>query len=259
MKEILYTILCFIKRNSLIIFLILNSLKANCQDVSNDKVIINIFHLLPDEIFTNRYSELQNPERKLIWDLYNSGEYKVDINSTFDDYNALKLDFINAPNLSNIYFLINYEDNIIIIFDNRNDIGLEYEIKLFQNVVAFRVQYSTHLTTEPGRIEFYSYKSNKIKNITPKVLNSFNYRKDNYSKSTIDSMEKFYSCSFTKEDANKMLLYNFLESDTVEIVENFILHSENGYNNTGLDEKYFDGGFFSRKYIMKNGKLRLAE
>lgn len=212
-----------------LLFWLLISLNLYSQNEKNTITLIEVFKELPDEFFTHQYGKITTEKR----------------NSVLNNYMQNKKSDT----------LINF-----IRFDSfYGDIGLEYEIKLFQNVVAFRVQYSTHLTTEPGRIEFYSYKNKTFKNITHKVLTSFDYRKDNYNKSIIESLVKIYPHSIKKEEANKMLLYYFSGNDTVEIIDNFELHYENCNVEAGLDEKFSTLGLFTKKYIMKKGKFKLVE
>jgi len=225
---VLLNILFFMKKANLL-FCLLISLNLYSQNENNINKLIEAFKELPEEVFTHKYGKLTVEKRNTVINNY----IKKEMSDTF----------INLIRFDSFY----------------GDIGLEYEIKFLRNIVAFRVQYSTHLTTEPGKIEFYSLNNNQLINISHEVLNSFNYWEDNYSKSVCDSLKKLYSDFDNPEAINKSLLYYFSGSDTLTIIENFILHFENGYQNYELDKKYFDGGFFTKKYIIDNGKLRLAE
>ncbi len=250
------------KRFSLI-FLILIGLNSYSQNSKEKEFLTDILPKLPDSTFNNHYSKFQGSDRALIWSSLKKEEYEIIKNSTFYEYDGAELNIKNTPNLNLINFLVNWEKGIFWIFDNRSDVSSEYEIKVFKinhkYIVAFTVKHSTFSTYESGGIEFFVYSENKLKNITKDVLNSFNFYTDNYNESIIDSLNLHCDCNHRNNVTNEGLLYRFTTSDTVVISDNFFGYFYNGYPNPGLDSTYFDGQFYTKKYIMDNGKLRLAE
>jgi hypothetical protein len=223
------------------------------------KSMVNLLEILPDSLFNNDYEDIDISELNLIIKLYNNGKYEVDKNSTFYDYDAFHLIFKDQDKLKYLNVLVNEQKDYMVIFDNYSDVASEYGIKEFNDIIGFKVDYSTHLTTEPGRIVFYENKNEKLIDITKDVLNSFNFWKDNYDKYIVDSLIANYRKLFNVSHSTSTLLFKFTTSDTIEISDNLTLQFDSGIDLWKLDSVKFKSEFYTKKYIMDNGKLRLAE
>jgi len=133
------------------------------------------------------------------------------------------------------------------------------EIKIFNagKNINIGVTYSSYdgATTSSEKTIFYKYDNGKFEDITREIFKSFNYYTDNYTNNAIDSLNLYYKTNLRKTPRNDYLIYKFTKSDTVIIAESFF-GTEVGIE---LDTTYFDGEFYTKKYIMDNGKLRLAE
>jgi len=240
-------------------YLLFLLLISNCSLAQDEKSMINLLEILPDSVFNNDYEDIDISERNLIIKLYSNGKYEVDKNSTFYDYDASQLIFKDQDKLKYLNVLVNEQKDYMVIFDNYSDVASEYEVKVFKDIIAFKVDYSTHLTTEPGRIVFYKKKNEKLLDITKDVLNSFNFWEDNYHKHIVDSLIANYQKHFNVSYSESTLLFKFTTSDTIEISDNLTLQFDSGIDLWKLDSLKFNSEFYTKKYIMDNGKLRLAE
>jgi len=233
------------KRNSLIL-LILISLNIYCQDKQVNNIIIEVFQSLPDSLFPEKYSKLTKNERNLLIELYKNKEYEIISGSNGEQIELEMLD-------NRVYIIIDFENGLMRISDNRSDISVKYELKLYyylnSYLCAYSVNYSTHLTMEAEIIKFFKFWNNKFTDITKNVLNSFNYKIDNYNDTIINEFNKICNCDFRINPKNIDLVYKFTETDTVMILDNFIV----------FNYKYNPNIKVIHKYIMDNGKLRLAK
>jgi len=227
------------------IFLIIFNLYALGQNVSNDKSIIGeVFLSLPDSIVKTSFFELPKSKREVLWNAY-----KEEVKDNSYD----KLDF---------YILVNEKENKIEIVSIQSDQSPRLVIKLFNSgskpIITTAIDYYNGATTSSEGITFYDYKSSKIKDITHKVLDSFNFFTDNFSDSTINILSNYWSSNL-RDGSGPSLIYNFTNGDTIEITNSFFNYFYEERPDPGLDTTYFDGEFYTKKYIMDNGKLKLAE
>lgn len=216
------------KKISLLVLLIL-SINAYSQIEHSIRLLIEGFKKFPEEAFNDTYGSLSTKDRIDIINYYNS---------------------------------INQKDSAVdlIKFDGfHGDVGVYYELKGFVSngkfIIGYTNKLSTSSTKECGNIYFFEYSNSELTDITSVVLGSFNYYTDNYSKSTNRRISEKYGYNVENNPSNKHLLYSFTPSDTLYISESFFGIEED----IGLDTTYFDGEFYTKKYIMENGKLRLVE
>ena len=229
------------------IFLIIFNLYGLGQNDSNDKSIIGeVFLSLPDSIVKTSFFELPKSKREALWCAYK----KEARDNSYD-----KLDF---------YILVDEKENKIEIVSTQSDQNPTLVIKLFDSgskpIISTTFYYYDGATTSSEGIAFYDFKSSKIKDITNKVLDSFNFFTDNYSDSTINILNKYWSSNLRDGSGPCMsLIYNFTNSDTIEITDSFFGYFYDEMPDPGLDTTYFDGEFYTKKYIMDNGRLRLVK
>lgn len=223
------------KRISLIAVVILN-FAAYSQFEHTEQLIIEGFKKFPEEVFHDSYGELSKKDRSDIINYYTSVNQNDSASS-----------------------LIKFEGTY-------GDIGVYYEIKGFVQDSIFLIGYvnkfSTFSTIEAGIIYFFQYVNSKLIDITSSILESFNYFTDNFKKVTIDSLNSHYCTDLRKTPFHTQLLFNFSKSDSISIKYDFLDYIYmRDKKPPGLNEcsPYFDGQFYTKKYIMKNEKLRLAE
>jgi len=252
-------ILYYIKKINVLIFLLFISFSSFAQnEKSSQNELKEIFLSIPDSTFSDNIFELCREERKRLWKLYDYGDYFIS-KTLKSDVIIGYVDILPKDNNIDINTLIDNQNFLIRIRDPYSDAIPTYDFKIFQNmsnkVIGLTLKYSNHATYNTDIILFYEYKNNEFRNITNEVLDSFNYKKDNYSDSTINLISEIYGRDVRRYPLNRKLLYRFTPSDTVYIFESFFGIDED----LDLDKRYFDGEFFKKKYIMDNGKLRLAE
>jgi|GEM_PF-1566142 len=247
------------KKINLLIFLLLISFltfsqKTNKTQLELKEIILSI----PDSALNVNIFMLPKAKRNALWELYEKGQYKKV--ESYVDLIFGNFEFMIRNDSINVNLLINKKDNLIRIAYPYSDAIPTYDIKMFQAegyyLIAITLKYSDHATTNTKEIIFYKYMNDVFTDVTNEVLNSYNYVLDNYNDSTINILNRYYNCELRRDKLlNKRLLYTFTKYDTVIISESFFDISKG----LELDEKYFDGEFFTKKYIMDNGKLRLAE
>jgi hypothetical protein len=134
------------------------------------------------------------------------------------------------------------------------------EIKLFpglkDSIVAVTSNYYNHASTETEKIVFYKRTKESYSDATNETLNTFNFFTDNFSDSIINILSHYFSRDLHLVRFNEVLLYSFTPSDTVYISNSFF---DIPVGDLLDNDKHFDGEFYTKKYIMDNGKLRLAE
>lgn len=249
------------KRFSILI-LVLISLNSIAQvDELGKMDLKKIFLTLPDTVFSNGEFVITNTERNSFWTLYEKGK--------FDKKEVFKHGLLGKTNLDyyndslNIECFIEEEKRLIRVMNNNSDIAPTYEIKAFNStpkVIGITLKYSDHVSLGTTLILFYKRNTFGFENITSQILGSFNYFIDNYSDSTIKILNEKCGCDLKFDGgSNKGMLYSFTTSDTVLISDNFYGYFFNENPSPGIDTTYFDGEFYTKKYIMENGKLRLAE
>jgi hypothetical protein len=234
------------KKISTIILIICN-LYSIGQNTSIDKSIIEeVFLTLPDSLVKTSFFELPKSHREALWSIYKKG---------IRDKSQDSLEF---------YLFVDEKDNKIKIISTQSDQTPELEIKIFnfefKTIVGTTFSYYDGATTSSEGISFYDYTSSKIQDITNKVLKNFNFFTENYSDSTINLLSKYWKTNLREGSGPCMsLIYDFTSSDTIEISDSFFGYFYDENPDPGLDSTYFDGEFYTKKYILENGKLRLAE
>ena len=218
------------------VVLILLSFYSYSQVKNSMDLLLKAFKMLPERVLIDSYGELTEKKRNDIINYYSSLNDKDSVTD-----------------------LIEFEGFY-------GDVGVYYELKGFAHdtnyLIGYANRFSTFSTTEAGNIYFFQYENSKLVDITSSVLGSFNYFTDNLKRETIDSLSSFYEKDLSKSPVQKKLLFNFTISDTIAITFDFIdYYYMRDENLPGLDKNssYFDGQFYTKKYIMENGKLRLAE
>jgi hypothetical protein len=238
------------------VFLLLISLTSCSQNIKKTRIAVaEIFISIPDSVFSDNIFEIPKEERQLFWEQYKKGEYRNIEMSTDKVVGELdwffENDFIRRA-------LVDEKNGLVRIM-GPSDTNPVFEIKAFvhskTNIIAITLKYYDFATDVSKKVIFYEFRDHKFINITEEVLSSFNYKKDNYSDTTIKLVSTIYGHDVISNPFNNKLLYRFTCSDTVYITESFFGIDED----LSLDKKYFDGEFFSKKYIMKRGKLKLAE
>jgi len=248
------------KKNSLIlIFLFLSTISSNAQDLLLDSSNLkSLFILCPDSLLGKRMKIFSQDNKILFWELYKKAEYEK-IEKSKD---RILGEF-------NIFFhtdlfrkaLVNEEENLLRIMGSSDAIPT-YEIKKFRNypnIIGVNLKYYDNVTIVTDRIAFFEYRNGELNNITDKILNNFNFYTDNYSDATLDSLSRFYSCDLRTSPKNNKLLYRFTESDTVIITYDFFDYYYFHDEKLDLHKEKHNEEFYLKKYIMDNGKLRLAE
>ena len=238
------------------ILLLLISISALSQKKShNQNALEKILFSIPDSIFLNHLFEFQQENRHLFWETYTKNDYRQVEDGGDKIFGDLNL-FFDSELFG--YAFIDEKSNLLRIMGRNDDIPT-YEIKCFnlpeKKIVAITLKYYDFATTVSDMIVFYKKEMNEYFDITNEVLNSFNFYTDNYSDSTNKRISEIYELNVEKNPLNNHLLYTFSASDTVYITESHFGLEED----IGLDTTYFDGEFYTKKYIMENGKLRLAE
>ena len=222
----------------LVILLSLNSMGQKSQNID---VFTYVFQSLPDSLFPEFSKEQRNKILESVRNMKN-------------EFSSTSKKMAETFILNDKVFLsFDFENNLLEFSDSRSDITAYYQLKIFDNknkdVLGFNLNYSTHLTTEAGFIQFFKYYPDNILNITDSVLNSFNYKTDNYSDTTINEFNNIYNWDFRKWAQNEKLVYEFTKSDTIQLVDNLIIFNIRKMSDVKDNHKY----------IMDNGKLRLAE
>lgn len=232
------------KKSSFILFMFL-TFGALAQQNNNSTLIDKIFLALPDSIMLSDFYELNYGKRDTLLNLLrqeNRDEiyYKHDI--SFNIYNE--------------------DGNFIKMVQPRSDAMATCEIKVFcesnDSIVAITFRNYDYATTASERTVFYDYSNGKFNDVSKKIFKSFHYYTDNYGSNTIDSLNQYFKTDLRENPVHNYMLYKFTKSDTVYIIQNFYDYFLN-FDDPGLDTTYFDGEFYTKKYIMENGKLRLAE
>ena len=237
-----YNTLYTMKRNSFIVLIFLSIGVLAQKNSNSNSTIDQIFRSLPDSTMDISFYKLSHGRRDTLLDLlkneqrdeifykYHISFYNYDLNGTF-----------------------------IKMFKPQLDPMPTCEIKLFHNskdsIVAVTSNFYNHASIVTDKIVFYKYSNGEFENVSNKLLNEFNYYTDNYSDNIIDSLNLCYQTDLRINPENDHMIYKFTKSDTVIIAESFFGTEVD----IELDTTYFDGEFYTKKYIMDNGKLRLAE
>jgi hypothetical protein len=249
-----------IKINILLLCIIILSIKAQVDNKLNLK---EVFLTLPEDAFHSRHYNLHHFQRNSFWALYEQGK--------FQNKEIFQHGLLGNTNLEyysdslNIECFINLENRLIRIIDKYSDVTPTHSTKIFKgdrNIIGTTLKYSDPMSTICDMIDFYEKTEKTYKKISDEVLNSFNFFTDNFKEETIESLNSFYKKDLKNTPIYNELLFGFTLSDTVKITYDFTdYHYMRDKNPPGLDENspYLDGQFFTKKYIMENGKLRLAE
>lgn len=250
------------KRNSLVFLFLLINLTSFSQKIENGQnELKEIFLSLPDSVFSDNIFDLSKEESKLFWDQYLKEKYENVEMSNDRIYGITNLMF-RSDSLS-VDAFIDFSGKILRIMNRNTDAIPTCDVKIYnyccKKIIGVTIKSSDHATTHTDVIAFYKYKRGKYKNVTDYVLEGFNYFTDNYSKATIDSLNKFYSCNLRVEPKNRKLLYRFTESDTVFITYDFFDYYYFNDELLDLHQEKHDEENHMKKYIMKKGKLKLAE
>lgn len=218
-----------------IIILMLLSLNLLAQNNEQERMFLNAFKALPDSLFEENLEKLTKSEGIIYIEKCLQGK------SEFT--NNCKSVGVSCIDRKNLFFKI---------LNVRTDNAIRFEYKIFnsenRNIVGFTIIEENHLTDESLVIAFYEYKNNNLMEISSNIFESFNFKTDNYKDSTINKLNFIYESDFFKNAMNDQLTYMFTYSDTIIIMDNLALYHE-------ID---FHEGYIY-KYIMDNGKLRLAE
>jgi hypothetical protein len=102
---------------------------------------------------------------------------------------------------------------------------------------------------------FYKYENGNFTDYTDEVFKGFNFATDNYSKETVDWLNKHYQRNRYKEPLPKFLIYTFTPSDTIYIFEDFYDFSCCEDGNFYLDKDHMLQALFWRAYVFKDCKL----
>jgi len=252
------------KKNSLIlIFLFLSTISSNAQDLLLDSSNLkSLFILCPDSLLGKRMKIFSQDNKILFWELYKKGNY-TKIKSNFEDKIHGTFDIMIRDTIIDLDALINLQDNLIRLMYKNSDAVPTYEFKVFKDVnliiIGVNLKSSDMSSTFTDGIAFFELKNSIFLDISSKILHSFNYYTDNYSDATVDSLSRFYSCDLRTSPKNNKLLYRFTESDTVIITYDFFDYYYFHDEKLDLHKEKHNEEFYLKKYIMDNGKLRLAE
>lgn len=247
-------------RRTSFVLLLFVGMSSFAQDISqNPNGLKEIFLSLPDSVFKDNIFDLPSEERQLFWDQYKKGEYR-----SIEIYGGKVVGELDLF-FENDFFrrALVVEKSGLVRIMGTSDADPVYEIKSFNYsktiIIGLTLKYYDCVTDVTKKIVFYEYKNKNFKDVTDDVLQGFNFYSDNYSEATVDSLSKFYSCDFGVAPKNKKLLYRFTESDTVFITYDFFDYYYFNEELLDLHQEKHDEEFYMKKYIMDNGKLRLAE
>jgi hypothetical protein len=227
--------------------LVLLSANLFAQISTNLKPSIkDVFISLPDSTMHSSYFELPKEKRIELWKLIEDKSWDLIYNSEGISFNGLN------P----------MDDLIKMTMVRLLDPMPKCEIKIFSapesNNVGITYYSYDGATTSTEKTIFYEYDNGNYEDVTEEIYNSFNYYTDNFTTNTIDSLNLYYKTNLRETPIHNDMIYRFTKTDTVHIIQNFYDYFFD-YDNPGLDTTYFDGEFYTKKYIMENGKLRLAE
>ena len=205
------------------------------QNNEQEEIFINAFKALPDSLFEKNKNTFTKSRGISYIAEYFAG--KSEFANTCTNIGVSCIDMNNM-----LFRIINIETD--------NALWCEYKIFRLGNtyLIGFTIKEENHLTDESLVIAFYEYKVNILMERSSDIFDSFNFKTDNYKDSTINKLNSIYTNDFHKNAMNAQLTYKFTNSDTVIIMDNMPLYHE-------ID--LHKGCIF--KYVMDNGKLRLAE
>jgi len=231
----------------------------------NDKVndIETISFILPDSIFNNSRFTFLNDHRTLFWEQYKTNKYEVFETRYEKTIGKLNLFFDNDSIIWEAY--VNKKGNLLRIMNKNSDAIPTIGIKLFlknQNYLGITKKCYDGYTISTVQTLFYVPENNKLIDVTKEIMESFNFFTDNFNNTVINALNNFHSTDLQKNPLSQRLLFVFSETDTVSISYDFAdYYFANNTNPPGLNDSCscFDGEHYTKKYIMENGKLRLAE
>jgi hypothetical protein len=242
------------KKISIVIFCFITIISFAQNDKISDLEKVSI--ALPDTIFVDSDFYFPSEHRTLFWKQYKTNKYEFFDPVQDKTIGNLNLFFDNDSIFWEAY--LDKKGNLLRIMIKNSDAIPTIEIKIFEDdtkIIGVSFKYYNSATIVTEKVRFLEYKEAKFIDITKEVLSSFNYNTDNYSDSTNNLISEMCEFNVQLNPPNNLLLYTFTPNDTIYISDCFYGIEED----IGLDTTYFDGEFYTKKYTMENGKLRLAE
>ncbi len=224
----------------------------------NYSLLRNICTAIPDSVYTDL--DFTNKQIKVAWSVFDTtiikDSYCKDFNggqSLLRDYN---FEFYEAAN--DEWYSCGI-DTTELLFKFLST-SAQLQVKLFKCDNNYIVGVSTNYPfesaePEPHQILFYQITSKGLQDYTYKVFNNFNFKKDNYSKPTINALSEIYEVDYFKEKKTNAYLYNFILGDTIIIYDNFYDFTCCEKGMFYVDDDHLLNSLFWRLYKFKDCKL----
>lgn len=236
----------------IVIFVVLSAGVSLSQKTAQQESYFALLQKLPNKYFLSISVEIIKKEfqsKSLTFDK------ETDYYSFNQPYNNLEI--INDSLGVNHLIFIDTTSKLLII-DNQFK---KASIKIFNNTYPYLIGYNLsrdeHVAYGSIQTKFFQLNENtELIDITDQLFKTLNFCIDNYGDKTLSYFKgtsKEINCDPAK------LLFNFTETDTIWIMNcHYDIFEE--YNiDTLFDNKWVKDVYIARKYIMENGKLRLAE
>jgi hypothetical protein len=244
------------KRIRLIISLLVFVKIVFCQD--SHSLLKDVSVSLPDSIYTKTGFSKQTIKK--IWKEFESNPEKS--NESYSDKIIRDYNFqyseLNSQGECCKHFFHFGIDMKNSLFKIKEDCQLQIKIFETSNIQIIGVSMnfpSGFAGPEVISTVFYIYENGNFTDYTDEVFKGFNFATDNYSKETVDWLNKHYQRNRYKEPLPKFLIYTFTPSDTIYIFEDFYDFSCCEDGNFYLDKDHMLQALFWRAYVFKDCKL----
>lgn len=244
------------RKISIKLILLLLVTVSNAQN--NNHFLKEITINLPDSIYKN--ANFNKQIIKNVWKEYESNPVKISegysdlitrdyyykYSRLYEDGECCEELYYYGIDIKNSLFKIGYE--------------CQMQIKIFETdttkIIAVSSNYPASFAS-PVVIYtiFYKYENGKFMDYTDEIFRGFNFATDNYSKETIDWLNKHYQRNRYKEPLPKFLIYTFTPSDTIYIFEDFYDFACCGDGDFYLDKTHILQELFWRAYVFKDCTL----
>jgi hypothetical protein len=214
---------------------------------NNKSLLKEVMINLPDSVFRSN-DQVQHNDILNVWNNYDSLAFLKNETSLQNNYT---IHSVNYPD-NELWYSLDTA-NLYFIIEN----GFRIQIKIFLNKIDTVVAISSVSSSEgePRQnyfIGFYKYINCSFLNYTDKILDSFDFAKDNFSKKTINYLQNYYG---EYPHIPEHYIYNLTSSDTIVIDKNIYDFFCCDTIKFQLDMSHTDGEFFKREYIFRNSKL----
>jgi hypothetical protein len=222
------------------------------QKKATQESFFDILQYLPKEYFLSNSLEIIKEEfqsKNLTVDK------KINYYSFNQPYNNIEISN-DSLNINHLIFIDTTSK--LIIIDNQFK---KASIKIFNDTYPYLIGYSLsrdeHIAYDPMQTTFYQLNKNGgLIDITEQLFENLNFCKDNY----LDKTLSYFKGTTNEINCNpSKLLFNFTETDTIWMLNCHYDIFEKYESDTLFNDRFVKDVYIARKYIMENGKLRLAE